>query len=454
MSRSLASTLNSALSLRLLLVAGAMIGLALAAAWLALGLLFERHAERQLQAELERHGIALIAALDLAPDGRPMLTRRLTDPRFDRPGSGLYWRVTAPAGELRSRSLWDGAVPRPERAVAAGWVSFHARGPFEDRILVIARSVRLDAAAPAMLVEVAADRRPVTSARVAFGLESGLFLLLLWCALALAAWVQVRLGLRPLAAVGRELKAMSGTLDARLSDAGHPVEIRPLTRAINDFADRRAADVARARERARDLAHALKTPITALRMQIEQLDAGSRREMSHSLALLAGAVESELARAGEAAPGQGVVAAKAVARLLAVVSRTPDGARLRLLNGVPPGLAIPMSEEAALEALGALIDNAARHARAAVEISGGREGRGCWIAVCDDGEGIAEALRPAALGRGIRLDERSARHGLGLSIAQAFVEASGGRLALETADLGGLCVRIAWDAVARLQDRG
>ncbi len=445
MLRSLASGFNRSISLRLLLFAGAMIGLALGMAWLALGVLFERHSERQLQAELEHHGIALIAALQIAPDGQPALTRPLIDPRFDRPGSGLYWRASAPAGELRSRSLWDGEIPPPTQAAATGWTSFQARGPFEDRVLIIARDVRFDRAGPAMLVEVAADRQPVADARTAFGMESGLFMLLLWLTLAAAAWVQVHMGLRPLGAVGKELKAMTDALGSRLSEIDHPAEIRPLTRAINAFADQRSADVAKARERARDLAHALKTPITALRVQIEQLDARERREMSYSLSLLAGAIESELARSGEAAPGYGAMAAQAVDRLVAVISRTPDGARLRLHNRVPSDLTIPMGEETALEALGALIDNAARHARAAVEISGGDEASGCWITICDDGEGIPEDQRLTVLERGIRLDERSARHGLGLSIAQSFVEASGGRLSLETAPIGGLCVRITWD---------
>ncbi|MGE4324009.1 MAG: sensor histidine kinase [Sphingobium sp.] len=445
MMRALTPGWNRSLSLRLLLFAGAMIGLALGAAWLALGLLFERHLDRQLQTELERNGIALIAALQLTPDGRPTLTRALPDPRFDRPGSGLYWRASAPAGELRSRSLWDGKMPPPAKAAATGWTAFQARGPFEDRILVIARKVRLARTGPAILIEVAADRQPVTDARAAFGTESGLFLFLLWFALATAAWVQVRLGLRPLGAVSRELKAMTGKVGTRLAESDHPAEIRPLTRAINDFADQRSMDVAKARERARDLAHALKTPITALRMQIERLDATHRQEMAHSLSLLAGAVESELARSGEMATGQGAMAAKVVDRLLAVVSRTPDGARLDLHNRLTPDLVIPMGDEAALESLGALIDNAARHARATVEISGGSDDAGCWMAICDDGEGIAEALRPIALGRGIRLDERNARHGLGLSIAQAFVEASGGRFSLHTAPIGGLCVHIGWD---------
>ena len=442
----LSAAIDRSLSLRLLLFAGGAIALALVLAWVTLGLLFERHSERQLQVELERQGIALIAALRLGADGRPLLQRPLTDPRFERPGSGLYWRASAPAGELRSRSLWDGIIPPPREKEVPGWTAFNAKGPFEPEVLIVARTVRLDPAGPAMLVEVAADRRPVADARAAFGTESAYFLLLLWVALAVAAWIQVRLGLRPLRRIREDLAGMSASVDARLSADRHPVEIQPLTGAINDFAARRAADVAQARERARDLAHALKTPITALRMQIDRLDDSDRREMTHSLSLLSGAVEAELARSGGAIIGATTTPATIVERLLAVISRTPDGARLDLRNDIPPALVLPMSSDAALEAFGALIDNAARHARSAVAITGG-EGEGTrWIEIADDGPGIAPELRAAALGRGIRLDERGTRHGLGLSIARDFVEASQGTLTLGTAALGGLSVKLLWPA--------
>lgn len=445
MLRDLLHVINRSLGLRLLIFAGALIALALALAWLALGLLFERHSERQLQAELERQGIALIAALELDASGRPALRRPLVDPRFDRPASGLYWRASSPAGELRSRSLWDGVIPPPPRNAKVGWTAFNAKGPYEGEVLIIARNVRLAPGDPDLLVEVATDRRPVTSARTAFATEAGLFLGILWLVLAIAAWVQVRLGLQPLRSITGELAAMSNRIETRLSDADHPVEVRPLTEAINAFADRRAADVVQARERARDLAHALKTPITALRMQIELLDTAPRNDMSHSLALLTGAVESELARDGQSASGRTANAAQMVDRLFAVVSRTPDGARLDLRNLLPADLEIGLSEEAALEAFGALIENAARHASHTVTVDGGGSEDGSrWVTICDDGAGIPEALRPAALGRGVRLDERGTRHGLGLSIAQSFIVASGGTIALETAAIGGLCVRLDW----------
>lgn len=442
----LPAPLNRSLSLRLLAFAGIAIALALAAAWLVLGMLFERHSERQLQTELERHGLALIAGLETGPDGRPLLTREPADPRFTRPASGLYWRIHAPYAELRSRSLWDGLLPAPPPEPAqTGWRTFNARGPFEPDVLIAARNVQLDPGAPAMLVEVAADRRPVTAARAAFGQETAAFLAMLWFALAIAAWIQVRLGLHPLARIGAEVNAMTQAPDSRLSPHDHPREIRPLTQAINSFADHRADDVERARKRARDLAHALKTPITALRLQIDALPPDTAHEMAHSLSLLAGAVEGELARTGAVPSGQSAVLAPLIDRLTTVIARTPDGASLTFANDLPDGLAVPMAAESALETFGALIENAARHARSAVMITGAVDQTGgIMVIISDDGPGIPEALRAAALGRGVRLDERGVRHGLGLAIAQDFVTASGGMLILDTAPAGGLSVCLRW----------
>lgn len=435
---------DHSLSLRLLLFAGGMIAMALVAAWLVLGVLFERHAQRQLQTELEHHGVALIAALTLDAQQRPVLEHQPSDPRFSRPAGGLYWRVATAAHELRSRSLWDGRLPSLPDDASTGWLAFPAQGVFEERVLVVGRRVRLTADGLPVVVEVAADLSAVAAARAAFGQETAIFLLLLWIALASAAWMQVRLGLRPLRRVGSELDAMSRSIDARLNESAHPVEIQPLTHAINSFADRREQDVDRARQRARDLAHALKTPLTALRLQIDKLPPQAVQDMSHSLALLSGAVEGELARAGAVNEQQQVAVAEVVDRLFAVIKRTPDGSPLTFRNQLPQGLQVPLGMESALETFGALIENAARHASATVEVDGRQDAQGCVITIGDDGPGIPAELRGAALGRGVRLDQRGARHGLGLSIAQSFVESTGGELSLSDHALGGLCVRLHW----------
>lgn len=431
------------LSLRLLAFAGGAIAGALVLAWAVLGLLFERHVERQLQAELERHGLSLIAALSLTPEGRPSLSARPFDPRFDRPASGLYWRITAPGGAVASRSLWDGALP--ERAPPArGWGKVEGAGPFEGRVMTVVRDIQLDPGGPQIVIAVSGDEAPLSSARAAFGFESGVFLAVLWLVLALAAWVQVRLGLAPLDRVREELEALRRAPDARLSDDRHPVEIRPLTQAVNDLADARAADIDRARRRARDLAHALKTPLTALRLQIGALAPATARDLGHSLSLVSGAVEGELARVGADGTGSGADAAGTLERLIAVIARTPDGQRLTFRNGIPSGLALPLPAEAALELLGALLENAARFAASRIDITGSVSDEGFRLALDDDGPGIPAADRDRVLQRGLRLDERADRHGLGLAIAADHVEASGGRLTLSESPLGGLRVELVW----------
>lgn len=432
--------MRRSLNLRLMAFAGAAIALALVVAWAVLGLLFERHAQRQLQAELERHGLSLIAAVALDATGRPVLASQPFDPRFSRPAGGLYWRISSPAGEIRSRSLWDGVLPAAPSPPPKGWAVVQEAGPFEDRVVVVVRDIQLDRGGPLILVEVAGDRAPVAAARRAFDGELALFLAVLWAALTAAAWLQVWLGLRPLRRLRGEVAALAGDPGARLDPAAHPVEVEPLTLAINHYADGRAEAVTRARRRARDLAHALKTPLTALRLQVEAVGGEPGRAMGQSLALLSGAVEGELSRVGEREQTGGSAPAQVVERLLAVIARTPEGATLRFETDLAPDLRLPLPEEAALEALGALIENAARHAQSRVRIEGGET----WLTLDDDGPGIPPALRAAALDRGVRLDEQGTRHGLGLAIAGDFVTASGGTLTLEDSPLGGLRVRLAW----------
>lgn len=440
-----ASTIFSgSLSLRLLGFAGGTIALALAVAWAVLGIVFERHAERQLEAELERHGLALIAAATIDPLGLPQLEQRPFDPRFERPASGLYWLLAAPGGELRSRSLWDGKIELPENRRGSGWLSSSSAGPFEQSVMIVERTIQPDHGGPKLRIAVAADKTPLNAARAEFERETAIFLAALWGLLALAAWVQVRMGLRPLAAVRDELALMSKAADARLKVPAHPAEIRPLTEAINQVANQRTDDIIRARQQAKNLAHALKTPLTALRLQIEALPPDQARDMMHSLSLVSGAVESELARTGLKEAKGSTPANRVVERVSEVIRRTPAGQKITLHRQLPSDLRLPMSEETSLELLGALIENATRHAKETVTISGGADQGSIWISIEDDGPGIPEHLRSAALERGGQLDDRSGSHGLGLSIAQDLVNASGGMLTLQDSAKGGLSVRLFW----------
>lgn len=435
--------MQRSLRARLLLGGAIAIFAALAIAWLAMSYLFERHITRQVEADLGARGLEVVAALYAGPDGAFAVDPAPSEPRFGAPASGLYWQVSGQGVMVRSRSLWDQTLPAPSIVSAAQWTEGAARGPFDQDLIYVARQVQPDADSPRLVVMVAADRAVVATTRAAFARELGLFLGLLWLALALAAWVQVELGLRPLEDVRAALGALRRQASARLSQADYPAEAAPLANAINDLADARERDLEHARRRAGDLAHSLKTPLSALAAQSRRVREAGQTEMADGLdraiAAARGAVERELARARAAAAGEGERsdAHAAVAKLIQVIERTEQGARLSFENQVIR-TPYPAREDVLLEMLGPLLENAARFARQRVRA----EGDGAFLAIEDDGPGLSEADARAVLKRGKRLDESG--DGLGLAIAHELATASGAAMKLGRSDLGGLRVEIAW----------
>ena len=440
-------------SLRLRLLAGAAVAIfvALGLSWVALTYLFTRHVERQAAVGLRREATQVIAGISLLPNRSFDIAQPPSDSRFSAPASGLYWQATMGSEVRRSRSLWDQELDRRGLADAARWKTQMIPGPFEHRLLVIERSVLPDPAAPPVLIQVAQDALPLHATQVAFSRELGLYLALLWLVLSVAAWTYIGLGLRPLHKLRAEVLSLKRRPDKRLSSR-HPREIIPLIDAINDLAEARAGDVRRSRQRAADLAHALKTPIAALSAQSRRMagSAGISNEgLDRAIASVAATVEAELARARAAASrreARAVAAspAQVVRRLIAVLERTDKGARTDFRCELADDFHLRIDESDLTEILGALMENATRFSRRVVRISGGPEAEGGRIVIEDDGPGLTPDEAERVLGRGIRLDERSGGHGLGIAIAKDMCEAAEGELSLGRADLGGLRAELIW----------
>lgn len=435
---------------RLLIAGGIAIFLALVVAWALMMLLFERHLERRVAAELEQDAIRVVAGIAIAPDGRFSIDEPPADARFQTPLGGLYWQATWRGQARRSPSLWDQALPPPPSAPAASeWRTRIAPGPFEQRLIYLERMVVPERGGAPVLVQVAQDAAVIDAAGREFGRELALFLALLWLFLAAAAWLQVHLGLRPLRQIPGLLAQLEQSPSARLPDDGAS-EVRPLVGAINRLAEAREQDLERARRRATDLAHGLKTPIAAAAAQLRRAgdDADHVAGVEKALAAMKRVVDAELARSRVAAAGRAAGRADCLAtveRLVAVLERTEAGERLVLDVEISPGLIAPLAEEDLTEALGGIAENAVRYARRRVVFGGAREDSSVRLWVEDDGPGIDRAQMARALERGLRLDE-SGGQGLGLAIARDLAEATGGSLSLSRAALGGLRVELGWSA--------
>nr|WP_247744412.1 MULTISPECIES: ATP-binding protein [Ruegeria] len=89
--------------------------------------------------------------------------------------------------------------------------------------------------------------------------------------------------------------------------------------------------------------------------------------------------------------------------------------------------------------LGAITENASRHARRQVRISARKQATHAVLSVLDDGPGIPPDKIDTLMRRGVREDETGT--GLGLAIARELTEALGGSLELISRDPG-LMVRI------------
>lgn len=440
--------MQRSLRLRLLLGAGVAIFAALAIAWVAMGYLFERHAQRQIEADLITRGVGILGSLYTDPEGALAIDPLPADPRFSAPASGLYWQVSGGGETLRSRSLWDETLTMPGPAHTSEWTSGAIAGPFDQQLVYVQRQVRLDPQSAPLTVLLGADRAAVVAGREAFSRELGLFLMLLWLVLAAAAWVQVELGLRPLEHVRAAVGAMRKQASARLSARDYPTEAAPLAEAINELAETRERDLDQAQRRAADLAHSLKTPLAALAAQSRRArEAGASEAadgLDRAVSAATRAVERELARTRAAAVRLGATtnARAVVARLVQVIEHTERGARVQFINDVTDA-PLPIGDDTLMELAGPLLENAAKFAKTQVRVSGG----GGALMIEDDGPGIGEAEARAVLERGRRLDETSEGYGLGLAIALDLAQASGATMELGRSDLGGLSVAITWSKV-------
>jgi len=445
-------------SLRLRLLAGAAVAVfvALAVAWVAMTLLFQRQLEQQMEQELRRDALQLIAGLSVDAMGSVTVLESPTDPRFDTPASGLYWQISGKSQTERSRSLWDQALAPSTIADAFEWRTHFADGPFGHRLFLLERLVQPAGSAERVLVQLAIDEDELQLARTQFGTAMGLFLLLLWLALAGAAWIQVQLGLRPLANLRREVAALSHNATERLG-GDYPREVEPLTRAINDLAGAREADVRRARQRAADLAHGMKTPLAALAAQSRLIREGGSDPrvaadgLDRAIAAATAAAEAELARSRAAASRHARQDAQAapllvVQRLILVLERTEKGMRVDYVLDILDSLRVTISGEDLSEILGPLLENAVRFARRKVRVRGEASDGKIMLSIEDDGPGIKPGDAAEAMIRGARLDQAGGGHGLGLAIAREMVEATGGTITLGVSSLGGLRVDLHWIA--------
>jgi signal transduction histidine kinase len=435
--------------LRLFSAAAVFVSLALILVWFTLARLFENQVMEQYERELVSVIDTLAANLD-GNDGGLKLAAEPADPRFSVPAGGRYWQIWLKGAPLlRSRSLWDTEIKYSGQEEGYGQLTAIS-GPSGEPILALSQKLNIEGSAGAfdVIVTAAADKSDLDAALDSFN-KSLIIMLSLTAFLLLGALgLQVFFGLRPLENL-RDAVARIRTGDANSIDETGPYEVRPLVSEINTLLVGERAAVERAKARASDLAHGLKTPLTILGQIGESLTGIEHAEAADKILeqvdLIRSRIDRQLALSRIAATGKERVEAKGVVdKLLTAMRQIQSPNSLSWHSTIPTDIALAVDAGDFAEACGNVLDNARMHAKSKIMITAKELDRRMRMTVEDDGKGISEADYGRVLAPGQRLDDNNQGSGLGLAITADILRAYGGTLSLGRAEIGGLLVTMDW----------
>ncbi|GAB2821805.1 HAMP domain-containing sensor histidine kinase [Actinocorallia aurea] len=243
-------------------------------------------------------------------------------------------------------------------------------------------------------------------------------------------------------------RVSGGDLKARIAPGG-PRELRVAGEAFNHMVGELARLLAAEREAGADLSHRLRTPLTALRINLGGLSAHpgdpARLAQSHeALGRLEDAVDEIIAAARrtdrEPAPNQACDVAEVVRTRLEFWSALAgDQGRDLRLTLPETGTPVPVAAAELSAVVDALLGNVFRHTAhgTALQITVHRGRHATGLLVGDAGPGIAD---PQAAAR--RGSSGGGSTGLGLDIARRLAESTGGSLRVGASLLGGAQVEV------------
>ncbi len=428
---------RQSLRLRLGLLGGLSILGILALSLIGLALLFDRHVQRVAVADLEARSYSVAAMIE-RPGDTAAFRRTPVDPLYEQPFSGHYWQLELGAETRRSRSLWDFTRPRTGPSLPSGSERvLDLTGPRDEPLLAYEKwlAIGTGPARTEVRIVLATDRGALRAAREGFIGDLLPYSLALGAALGLVFWAQLTLGIRPLTAVSDRVSALRAGRIARMGD-DLPAEVLPLAREINTLLTDRDDELMRARNRAADLAHGLKTPLQALMGDAAQLRDQGETDLADSIEVIAasmqGLVDRELRRARIQSDRmtRNANLGAIVEGVVNVLRRTPAGSALVWDVQVPAGLNLRIDPDDLAEAMGAIAENAARHAVSRVAVRATADPTQVVIRLSDDGPGAPAETMERLIGRGFRLDERAGGQGFGLAIVADIAAAAGGSVSL------------------------
>lgn len=442
--RSLSSRLLVSVSVLLLIFFGATIAV--------LDTAFSEAGEQARRDILDGHLVALLAAAEPDDEGDLKLPERLREPRFESIGSGLYaelrdtdsdvlWRSRSalgleiptgitpePGNHLFARESLEDGTPLLTLSLTVQWE--FSDDEFKPYVFKVAESL------DSFNAQVAGFRRQL------FGWFAAVALTML-----LAFSMLLRGLLKPLRQIETEITEIEEGKRTSLSGE-FPTELTGVARNMNLLIDSERARSDRYRYTLDNLAHSLKTPLAAMRALLQDGQKGGfssrfNEQIDRMDEIVRYQLRKPAASAADNLVLKPVEVEKEVSRLVEGLRKVYRDKQPAFDVSVASGMQFRGDTGDFLELAGNLLDNACKWCDKRVRISvvpsvgGSGVASGMVLTVSDDGPGIPKDAADALLQRGMRLDESTPGHGIGLAVVKDIARSYGGQLAISQSALGG-----------------
>ena len=272
--------------------------------------------------------------------------------------------------------------------------------------------------------------------------------LVLIAQLALSFWV-----VAPIKEFENEVKAIEAG-DRDSIHEHYPEELLPVKNALNGLLSYEKGQKQRYKDTLDDLAHSIKTPLTAMQNQLDQLRREANLEPSHKIAVTVFETQIErireiighqLRRAMVTNQGAMILSQPVrpvLFRLRETLQKVYRDKPFEIRINVDEYAKCRMDAEDMMELFGNLLNNACRFCNNIVEISAHHDDNMLVIDIDDDGMGFPLNNPAKLLQRGIREDSKSDGQGIGMAVSTEIVSAIGGKIELLVSPYVGARVRL------------
>ncbi len=441
---SLSSRLLVSVSILLLLFFGITIAV--------LDTAFTEAGEQARRDILDGHLVALLAAAEQDDNDELVLPDQLREPRFGQIGSGLYGELRNDAGDVIWRSESALGLDVPEGVVPEIGNHLFARETLIDETPLLTLSLAVqwvfdDEESKSYVFKVAESLDSFNAQIAGFRKQLFGWFAAVAATMLLAFSFLLRGLMKPLRKIESEIGEIEGGERTSLSDQ-FPTELTGVARNMNLLIDSERARSDRYRFTLDNLAHSLKTPLAAMRALLgdrnnERFGERFNEQIDRMDEIVRYQLRKPASSAADNLVLQSVNVDKEITRLVDGLKKVYRDKSPEFEVNLEAGMQFRGDTGDFLELAGNLLDNACKWCEKKVRISivpsaaAGAIASGMVLSVSDDGPGIPPDAADALLQRGMRLDESTPGHGIGLAVVKDIARSYGGQLSIKGSKLGG-----------------